>query len=189
MESVGAGLGHDIDHAARMQAELRLHGVGLHAEFLHRVRERNRQVHVAEGIVVVAAVQQVVDAVGLAAGHARKCPIRSSPEYSCCLSDRRRAVVPPPTSVSNWVRLRPLSGRSTILRCSITCAMALSLVSTIDAFAATSIVSVTEPTLKRDIDFTGVADLQNDSCLTIVLKARRLYLERIGPRRQIAHLR
>ena len=69
MEGIGAGLGHDVDHAARMQSVLGRQPGGLHAEFLDRIRERNGQIHVAEGIVVVAAVQQEVDAVGRAAGN------------------------------------------------------------------------------------------------------------------------
>jgi hypothetical protein len=51
-----------------VKAELRLHGVGLHAEFLDCIGERDGQIDVAEGIVVVAAIQQVADAVCLAAG-------------------------------------------------------------------------------------------------------------------------
>ena len=69
VESVGSRLGYDIDHTARVQPVLGRQSVGLHAEFLHRVRERNRHVHVAEGVVIIAAVQQVVQAVGRPAGH------------------------------------------------------------------------------------------------------------------------
>ena len=66
---IAARLGHDIDHAAGMQPVLRRQAVGLHVEFLDRVRERNRHVHVAERVVVIAAIQQEVHAVGLRAGH------------------------------------------------------------------------------------------------------------------------
>ena len=57
MERIAAGLCHDVDRAARMKTELRLHGVGLHAEFLHGIREGNGQIDVAEGVVIVAAVR------------------------------------------------------------------------------------------------------------------------------------
>ena len=64
-------------------------------------------------------------------------PVRSPPGVD----------VPPPTSVSNCVRLRPFSGKSTTSAEFTTCAMPLSLVSTIDALAATSTVSLTAPTV------------------------------------------
>ena len=117
VEGVGARLGHDVDHAAGMQSVLRRHAVGLHAEFLDGIREGNRQIDVAECVVIVAAVQQVADAVGLAARHRERpdpfdpcmflLPVRSPPG----------AVVPAPVSVSNCVRLRPFSGsrRSSLL--------------------------------------------------------------------------
>ena len=89
VEAVAARFGHDIDHAAGMQPVLGRQSVGLHVEFLHRIRERNGQVHVAERVVIVAAIQQEVDAVGRAAGHRILRPNRWIPGCSCCPSGRR----------------------------------------------------------------------------------------------------
>ena len=69
VKSIAARLGYNVDHAARMQSVLGRQTVGLHVEFRYRVRERNGQIHVAEGVVIVAAIQQEIDAVGRAAGN------------------------------------------------------------------------------------------------------------------------
>ena len=69
VQLVGAGLGHDIHGAARMQAIAGRQGVGLDAEFLQRVGEGERQVDIRERVVVVSAVEQVVDVVALRTGH------------------------------------------------------------------------------------------------------------------------
>ena len=42
MQSIGAGLGDDVDQASGMVAVARRQGTGLDAEFLERVRERDR---------------------------------------------------------------------------------------------------------------------------------------------------
>ena len=93
--------------------------------------------------------------------------------------------VPAPVKVSNWVGLRPFSGRSTILRCSITCEMALSLVSTMAALAVTSTLSVTEPTCRITFDFNVVANLEHDPFLKVGFEAGRRDFEHISAGRQI----
>jgi hypothetical protein len=67
MEGVGAGFRDVVDGSAGVQSVLGRQGVGQNIEFLESVRERDGEVDVAEGVIVVAAVQQIVVAVGLAA--------------------------------------------------------------------------------------------------------------------------
>ena len=68
VERVGAGLGHQVHRRRRVMAVARRQRAGLDLELLQRVGERRRQVQVVERIVVRAAVHDVGDAVGLAAG-------------------------------------------------------------------------------------------------------------------------
>src|SRR5437588_4571766 len=72
METIAARFGNDVHNATRMQSVLRRQRAGLDAEFLNRVRERNWKIHIAEGVIVVAAIQQIADAVGLAACHCKR---------------------------------------------------------------------------------------------------------------------
>ncbi len=56
-----------------MQTKLRLKTIRLNAEFLNRIRKRNREVDVAERVIIVATVQQIVDAsTGLAARYGER---------------------------------------------------------------------------------------------------------------------
>ncbi len=65
---VGAGPGHDIDQAARVQPLLCAHGRGLNTKLGDRVGEGERQVDVGLVIVVVAPIQPVISKIALAAG-------------------------------------------------------------------------------------------------------------------------
>ena len=69
MECIRSGLGDHVDGRARMRAEARRHRAGLDAEFLQRVRERERHVDVRHRVGGVAAVQKIGRAVALSAGH------------------------------------------------------------------------------------------------------------------------
>ena len=60
VELIASGLGDDIYHRAGALAKLGVVVAGLHAEFLQRVRERERLVNVRHFIYVVATVQQIV---------------------------------------------------------------------------------------------------------------------------------
>ena len=67
-ERVGARLGDQVHRRRGVVAVARRQRAGLDLELLQRVGERRRQVQVVERIVVGAAVHDVGDAVGLAAG-------------------------------------------------------------------------------------------------------------------------
>ena len=67
MKLIGSGLGYDIGHSARRVSISGAHVIGLHIEFLQRVRTWERQIGVDIHVVVVHAIQQVIDAVGTAA--------------------------------------------------------------------------------------------------------------------------
>src|ERR1700676_3633344 len=69
MQLVGSRFGDDVDYAAGVQSISRGQTAGFDTEFLQRVGERERHVHVGEIGDVVASVEQVVGAIALAAGH------------------------------------------------------------------------------------------------------------------------
>ena len=66
---VRSGLGHQVDRGGGVITVARRQRAGLDLELLQRIGERRRQVQAVERIVVRAAVHDVGDAVGLAAGH------------------------------------------------------------------------------------------------------------------------
>jgi hypothetical protein len=68
-EPVGAGFGDRVDRRAGVHAVLRRETGRRHAEFLERIRERQRQVGVVLRVVVHGAVEQVRHAEGQPARH------------------------------------------------------------------------------------------------------------------------
>ena len=65
---VGSRFGHDVDHAAGVQSVAGRKRVGFNVELLQGLREGKGQVHIGKCIVIVPAVEQVVDAVALGPG-------------------------------------------------------------------------------------------------------------------------
>jgi len=61
VEIICAGLGDDIDDAARVRSVFRAVVAGLHAEFLERIGERKRLIDVGVFVNVVAAVELVAN--------------------------------------------------------------------------------------------------------------------------------
>ena len=160
--------------------------VGLHVEFLDRIRERNGQVHVAEGVVVIAAVQQEVDAVGRAAGNRILAGTVGSLHV---LAARQVAAVQ--GHVRKWrsrrssarsAGLRPLSGRSTI-RCCRDDLGYRRVPGLHHAGAGLHLNRLGQRAhLQRDVLGEVFRHLQNDAGLHIILKAVRLHLEAIRTR-------
>ena len=72
MEIVGAGLGDDVNDAARVRSILRAVVARLYAEFLERVRERKGLIDVRVFVHVIAAVELVADRI-LARAICREC--------------------------------------------------------------------------------------------------------------------
>ena len=68
MNLIGAGFRHHIHYGSRMQSVARGNAVGLNVEFLQRIRKWKGKIHIGMGIVVVAAIQQIIVAVLLASG-------------------------------------------------------------------------------------------------------------------------
>src|SRR5262249_14626595 len=72
VERVSARFGHNIDDSPWMEAVLSRKSIRLDIELLNKIRHRNRQVDIAEGVVVITAIQQVTQPICLAACD-RKC--------------------------------------------------------------------------------------------------------------------
>src|SRR5581483_8173637 len=68
VKGIRSRLGNQIHYAAWMQAIPRRQRTCLNAELLQCVREWERQIHIRESVIVVAAIEQVVCRVRLAAG-------------------------------------------------------------------------------------------------------------------------
>ena len=60
MERVRSGLRHEAHSAGRSHTVLRSCGAGLHLELLHRIGKRHGQECILERIVVIRAVQRVI---------------------------------------------------------------------------------------------------------------------------------
>jgi hypothetical protein len=52
-----------------MKPELRRQGIRLNTELLQRIGKRERQIYIAEGIVIIAAVKEKIETIRLAAGN------------------------------------------------------------------------------------------------------------------------
>ena len=59
MELVASGFGDDVHGSRRMVAVLGGKGIGLHLELLHGIGEGQRQILVAERIVMRPAIQEI----------------------------------------------------------------------------------------------------------------------------------
>src|SRR5262249_6021503 len=57
---IRTGLSYDVDHSAGVHAIAGRLTVALYVELLNRVRKWERRIHIGEGVVVIAAVEQVV---------------------------------------------------------------------------------------------------------------------------------
>ena len=114
VECVRSGLGDHVDGRAGMRAEARRYRAGLDAEFLQRVRERERHVDVRHRVGVVAAIEQIGGAVALSAGHRNPggAPEGLAARVAAVGVDRRAQ------REDQCVACRPLSGRS-LMRCRI----------------------------------------------------------------------
>src|SRR5215471_4970966 len=72
MQAIRARFRHQVNDTAWMQPVAGRQGTCLHAEFLQRIRKRKREIHVRKCVVVVAAIQEIVGSVGLAAGYGNR---------------------------------------------------------------------------------------------------------------------
>src|SRR5215471_4111562 len=88
MEGIGARLRHQVDDAARMQSVAGRQRARLHTEFLQRIRKGEGKVDVRKCVVVVAAVEEIVGPVRLAAGYGNR--YRTVETLASCLISPRR---------------------------------------------------------------------------------------------------
>ena len=183
MIGIRSGLRDDVHRCARVRAETRRQRAGFYAEFLQRVRERKRQVHVGHRVGVIAAVQKVRGAVYLSASY----------------GNRRRTVVILAADhgvASRW--LKRGAGKQNQLRCLAPIERKIIDALFIDDLRNSGFARFhhlrgrihldpfrKSADLQHDIQGHAGTHLQYDSGLCVILESGRFYLQPVWPNREV----